>query len=71
MAIVVVAINVSKEQHSDFDGELVDVVLEDTDTGTRVQATGITYVEGEELDYVMEEWVEFAENGVEGFTLLS
>jgi hypothetical protein len=71
MAVVVVAINASKAQHNDYKGTLIDVVLENTITGTRVQAKGITYIEDEDLDYAMEEWLEHAENNVEGFVLLS
>lgn len=67
----IVSIVDSAEHNEDWDGTLIDVVLEQGDT--RVLAVGITYMDTEdelELDLVFDEWLGFAEDGLEGFTVI-
>lgn len=57
--------------NSGWNGSLIDVVLERD--GQQLKGTGITYLEEESEDYldeVFDEWLELAEQGEDGFTLL-
>ncbi len=69
MAINIVKITESNEKWKN--GTLIDVILEDTSTGLQIQATGITYIEDEMLDSIMEEWLALAQQNVKGFTILN
>ena len=82
MAIKIIRNRKSKVVDTRY-GTLRNIVLQNTETGVCVRGLQITYLEsfdsdGEEIErghpeYLMdvfEEWLEQAENGVEGFDIL-